>query len=342
LRGRGAVHLALALGLCTMAPAIARADDAGEAANKAAAQALFDEARELTTANKFAEACPKFLESKRLDPSIGTRFYLADCFEHVGKLASAWTYYVEVADAARAAGQKDREKYATQRAEALKPRLVRLAIKVPDAVRGAVAELSIRRDGALVGEAQWGIAIPVDPGPHVIEVTAKDRKPATLKVDASREGDAVEVEVPMPDPLPPPPPPTPVRAVPPPPPPVPPAPPPPPPSQAPRVVGFALAGAGAVVAVGLGSYFGARAISKKSESNGGGNCDAADTCNATGLSLRSEALSAANASTASIVVGGLALAVGVVLVVTAPKAAPKAAPSVALGPGAASLTWRWR
>src|SRR5215475_12694681 len=72
-----------------------------EAEKRAAAQALFEAARKLTAQDKFAEACPKLLESYKLDPAIGTKFYLADCYEHVGKLARAWTYYLEVVEEAR-------------------------------------------------------------------------------------------------------------------------------------------------------------------------------------------------------------------------------------------------
>jgi hypothetical protein len=316
----------------------ARAQEPSEVEKKAAAQALFDEARQLTAGSKYVEACPKLAESLRLDASIGTKFYLADCFEHVGKLASAWTYYLEVADAAKNVGQKDREKFANERAEALKPRLSRLAIKVGDAVRTGVPGLSIRRDGVAVGEAQWGIAIPVDAGRHVVEVTGKDRKPARIEVEAPREGEVLDVAVPVLSPLPPPPPPKlPVAVTPPPPPPAPP----PPPSPAQKIAGFAVGGAGLVVAVGLGAYFGTTAINKKNASNENGSCDASDSCNAMGLALRSQGLSAANGATASVVAGGVALVTGIVLVATAPKARAVAAPSVALGPGSASLRWRW-
>ena len=56
----------------------------------AAAQALFDQGRDLMRQNKHAEACPKLAESNRLDPAIGTLFHLADCYEQSGRVASAW------------------------------------------------------------------------------------------------------------------------------------------------------------------------------------------------------------------------------------------------------------
>jgi hypothetical protein len=112
-----------------------------------------------------------------------------------------------------------------------------------------------------------------------------------------------------------------------------------PPSPAPRIAGFAVGGAG-VVGVVLGAVFGVQALGAKSA---GGHCDSSDTCDAMGLALRSQGLKAANASTASFVLGGLALGTGIVLLATAPRGEPlpAAVPSVAIGPAAASLVWRW-
>jgi len=59
------------------------------AADAPAAQALFDEAKRAMADGRWAEACPKLEESERLDPSIGTAFNLARCYEHVGRIASA-------------------------------------------------------------------------------------------------------------------------------------------------------------------------------------------------------------------------------------------------------------
>jgi hypothetical protein len=77
-------------------------------ADSAAARSLFDEARALLQAGKAAEACPKLEESQRLDPGMGTMFNLAECYERVGKTASAWTMFLQVASRARAASQADR------------------------------------------------------------------------------------------------------------------------------------------------------------------------------------------------------------------------------------------
>jgi hypothetical protein len=332
LIGRPVVcSLAVAVLLVTSAAA---AQEPSEGEKKAAAQALFDEARQLTSAGKYGEACPKFLESKRLDPSMGTKFYLADCFEHVGKLASAWTYYLEAADAARTVGQKDREKFADERAEALKPRLAKLAIKVPDALRG-IAGLSIQRDGTAVGEPQWGSAIPVDLGTHVVAATAPGRKPVEVKVEATAESQVVEVIVPPLDPAAAPPGPTVKAAVGPPPP-----PPPPPASSGRRTAGFVV-GAVGIAGVAVGAGLGVLAIQKKNQSNTGNHCDSADTCDSTGLALRSAGLAAANGSDVGFILGALAIGGGIVLVATAPSGGAAVVPAVTVGPGSASLSWRW-
>ena len=97
--------LALASSLAAARPALAQ----GEGERAAAAQALFDEAMRLMKADQNAAACPKLEESQRLDPGMGTEFRLAECYEKVGKLASAWAKFVSVADSAAVARMSDRE-----------------------------------------------------------------------------------------------------------------------------------------------------------------------------------------------------------------------------------------
>ncbi len=78
----------VSLALCLTAPQAAFAQTAAERA--AAAQVLFDDALKLTNAGRYAEACPKFKSAQDLDPGMATQFRLADCYEHIGKTASAW------------------------------------------------------------------------------------------------------------------------------------------------------------------------------------------------------------------------------------------------------------
>src|SRR5260221_8939712 len=98
--------------------------------DKLTAEALFSDGRKLMTAGKFRQACPKFEASLKLDPGVGTMLNLGDCYEKNQQSASAWAQFREASAAARAAGSREREELARQRAAALEPKLSRLTIIV--------------------------------------------------------------------------------------------------------------------------------------------------------------------------------------------------------------------
>jgi hypothetical protein len=173
----------------TLAPAGALAQSGD---NAAAARALFSEARTLAAAGNYADACPKFEESLRLNRGIGTQFNLADCLERTGRTASAWGHFLEVAAAARAAGQGERETVARERAAALESKLARLVIQVDHDVPG----LEVKRDGVVVGAASYRTATPVDAGKHGVEATAPGRKRWSSEVDVAAGPGTVTVRVP--------------------------------------------------------------------------------------------------------------------------------------------------
>jgi tetratricopeptide (TPR) repeat protein len=161
-----------------------------------AAQAVFDSAQSLMASRRYDEACPKFEEVVRLVPAgVGAKMQLAKCYDEAGRLASAWAAYLVAENAARTAGQADRAKTAAERAAALKPRLSTLVIAVPEALRG-VAGLEIKRDGAVVSQAQWGVAVPVDRGAHAITAAAPKKKPWQGSVDVKSEASATSIPLP--------------------------------------------------------------------------------------------------------------------------------------------------
>lgn len=178
----------LALGLTALAFAHLMGGIApAAAAPRPEAEVLFQEGTALLDAGKPAEACPKLEESQRLDPAPGTQFYLAECYAALGRTASAWLLFSDVADRSRASHKLTEERKARARAEALAPRLSRLTIVVPEPT-ASLRGLEISRDGVTVGKAAWGTPIPVDPGPHVIRATADGRAPweATREVEGPR------------------------------------------------------------------------------------------------------------------------------------------------------------
>lgn len=178
--------VALAANLC------ARDGRAQDAADPAAARVLFAEGRKLAAEGKYPDACPKFEESLRLDRGMGTEFNLADCWDHLNRTASAWGLFLNVAAEAKVSGQSVREDLARSRAAALEPRLSRLIVEVPAPVAG----LELRRDGALVGRASWGVPVPVDPGTHTLEVSAPGHKKWTSTIELSKP-DSLTVQVPQ-------------------------------------------------------------------------------------------------------------------------------------------------
>ncbi|MBV9948073.1 MAG: hypothetical protein JOZ69_14555 [Myxococcales bacterium] len=156
-----------------------RASESSDAESKAAAQVLFEEGRMLVANNQFAAACPKFAESQRLDPGIGTELWLADCYENNGQTASAWVTFKEAA-AAAALVHDQREGIARSRVAALEGRVPRLMIVVPPSL--AETGLEIRRDGVPISHAAWGLDLPVDPGVHTVSASAPGRTPWSTTV----------------------------------------------------------------------------------------------------------------------------------------------------------------
>lgn len=309
------------LGVALVAGALAGTNpvEAQSAGDKAAAEALFDQGKKALKAKNYAEACPKFEESQKLDPGIGTMLFLADCYEKSGRVASAWATFREAAAEAKKAGD-NRERVARKRAERLDAKLSRLVIEVPDGAR--VDGLEVKRDGQLVASALWGTGIPVDPGEHEISASAPGKKPFSTIVKVQGEGVKQSVSVPeledAPEEEPPP-----VVA---PPPPKEEEPPPPPPDGPDPVeesdgsgqatLGYVL-GAVGVIGLGVGTIFGLQASSKDSDADK--ECFQGDPnrCTDKGVKLGDDAQSAATLSTVGFIAGGALLATGLVLVITA-------------------------
>ena len=344
-RVRRSLLAATLLASAAVSTASAPARAQASAQDSAVAQSLYDQGRKLAAQNNYADACPKLEESQRLDPTAVTQFWLADCYEHVGRTASAWSSFLDLAATARRNGgpkAEEREKVAKDRANALSPKLTQLAISVPDAVK--VPGLVIKRDGEAVHSGQWGSPVPVDPGNHTIEASAPGKQTWTKTQDVEGVGQTVTVQVdPLGD--------TPVAIT-------APAPggvqspggrdasgastdyvPPTTARSSPLKTSGLVVGAVGVVGLGVGTAFGVLAISKNSSANDG-HCGAAfggaNNCDQTGLSLRSDAVTFGNASTVSFIAGGVLAAGGAALWLFAPRASVQAGPTV--GNGGAGLT----
>jgi hypothetical protein len=171
--------------------------------------------------------------------------------------------------------------------------------------------LVVTRDGTVVDPGVYGVPVPVDGGEHTIGATAPGKSPMSEKITVAAEADKKTYRL---MPL--------VDA----------------PSQAPAastdaaaptsdsgglstraIAGIVIAGAGVVIA-GVGGYFGATALSKKSDSAPYCGADGQkDDCYGQGVQLRKDAVSDATISTVLFGVGAAAVIGGVVLWITAPS-----------------------
>lgn len=331
MRRRDSIRLsAVAFALAVGVPRPARADNA----NSAAAQALFDQARHMMEQGKFEAACPKLEESQRLDPASGTLINLADCYDHEGKTATAWSTFLEAAAASDRVGNAARERVARARAAELQPKLSKLVIDVAPPSR--ITGLSVTRDGQSVDPPLWGTPIPIDPGTHTIVATAPGHAKWQYLVAVQPGPSRQTVEVPVlkaqPASAPAP---SPTRGG-----------SPPAPGNgrqekggglgAGRTLALVAAGVG-VIGVGVGTVFGLESKSKHDEA--AKHCDGSLCRDQTGVDLKSGARSAGNVSTVAFVVGGVGLAGAAVLWFTAGNGS--AHTEVGLGPSGVSLRGIW-
>jgi hypothetical protein len=335
--GGWAVLSVVVAGVVATAPLGARA--AGRGGDVAAAEALFQKAQALMAEGKHTEACPKLAESQRLDPAVGTLIHLGQCYEKTGQTASAWGAFKAAASAANAAGQGDREKIAAARAAALEPKLSKLTIMVP--ASSETSGLRVERDGVAIDRPSWGLAVPVDPGAHLIQASAAGKKPWTHTAQVPPGGASIPVTVPalesQPESAA-----APVAA-----------------AAGPRndatsvadpgagqrMAGLVVGGLG-LAGIGVGIVFGLQSRSKQSDAKQYCEPSNPNVCERHGVELNDEAKSAATIATVGLAAGGALVIGGVVLYLTAPKAVePKAevrlAPLVGAGSAGVSLAGVW-
>jgi tetratricopeptide (TPR) repeat protein len=304
----------------------------GSAADRAAAEVLFDRALELMKVGDYAGACPQLEESQKLDPAVGTLLYLGDCYEQQGRVASAWASFNAAAAAARSARQPERERIAQQRSDALAPRLPKLIVAVDDNAR--LRGLEVRRDGALVGEGSWGVPIPLDPGQHEVRATAPGRAAWSRRLSVQPTGVTRTVRVPKLEPA----------------------------TQEPatlgapaaaaaddegistpdalRIAGGFVGGAG-LLGLGFGIAYGVRSQSMEDDSEA--FCQPPDyvICTQEGLDLLDESATASTIANGSFIVGGLLAATGLVLIIAAPAAEDSDAETPDADADALDAVTRW-
>lgn len=303
----------VSLALLLVAPAAA-ADDAQ---TQAMGRALFNEGVALFNAGNYADACPKLEASLKAYPGIGTRGKLAECYEKLGKYASAWAAYREVAQLSARSGDPAREQVASERARSLESKLSYLMVTIPAA--SDVPGLVVKRNGREIDRSKLGAAEPLDAGTVVFDVSAPDRKSVTMPVVLT-PGQTAHFDVPLLEPT--------VAA------------PPPAPEPAPerpreegaawqKPTGLVLGGVG-IAGLAIGGALGLSAKSAYDSAFDDGRCDpTTKQCDASGQETIDGARSRAAISTVLFVAGAAFAVGGAVLFFTAPSSDSKRALRIA-------------
>jgi hypothetical protein len=305
-----ALSIACAIGSAE-ATAFARDPQPNDGSNRAAAEALFKQGKELMGKRRYSEACEKLDASNQLDAGIGTLLYLGDCYEKSGKLASAWAAFEEAASLANGRGEIERAKVATDRAAALEPRLPQIVLTV----EGSEPGLEIRRNSELVAKALWGTPLPTDAGEYEISARAPDHESWSKTIKVTEAHEPLSVVVPKlkrsvttsSEPAPPVPA---AQTI--------PDTQPEKPGSSQRTVGLVVGGVGVLALIADG-IFTILAASKNSASKD--NCSKADEniCNPDGVAQREDASSFATIASITGAAGGIVLASGAVIYFTAPS-----------------------
>jgi hypothetical protein len=268
---------------------------------------------------------------------------LAVCHEREGRTASAWAEFREAGAMAERDQRADRVELAAEHARALEGKLSRLSIVV--AREADAPDVAVALDGHALARAAWGTQIPVDPGTHVVAATARGKRPWSTQITVRPEQrletitlprwqDEPAAAQPSPGPTRPtnananasgepsrPTPDAPAAA-----------------SRAPLVI----AGAVALGGIGVGSYFGAVALSRHAHVN---NACTNATCLQAAIGANDASKSVADASTVAFAVGLVGVAATAYLWfsrdpgASAPRMA--IAPSVGPGRGTFDVTGRF-
>jgi len=301
----------------SLAPAAAHAEEEIDAATLAQARSLGKQGLELFDAQKYAEALDYFQRARQLydAPTLGV--HEAKCLEHLGRFVEASERYLsvlrmepggEASDAFKAAVAE-----AAENREKLLPRIPNLTIVTlgPGGVAMASSELEEKGVRILIDDVDQAMALinvkrPIDPGDHRIVALQGSEQLAVASVSLPESGtDSVDLVLPAleaaPRPLEPG---APVSDG----------------GNAQVVAGFVALGVG-VAGLGVGGIAGGIALGKRSDlDDANGGCP--DNQCAGGPDVEDDVSSyntMRTVSTVGFVVGGVGIAGGLLLLLTAPS-----------------------
>jgi hypothetical protein len=166
--------------LVALAPGVV-ADDA-QAQDQAAlakARQQFQQAIAAQAAGNWAGALSLLREvaAVRMTPQV--RYNIALSEENLGQLVAALGNYELAATSAKETNATDVERVVAARLEPLRARIPKLVVERTESAR--LATISV--DGVQLGSSMIGKELPLDPGAHVVEATARGHKPFSETFD---------------------------------------------------------------------------------------------------------------------------------------------------------------
>ncbi len=202
---------ALVLALCA-STGLARADEpaggaaaADDGAPPPQPQGTLGTARSEMEAGQYATACPAFKRAYQEDPRASTIFYLAECYEKWGRIATAVAHYDDYLAAydkispTEQREERDREELASARQQALLKKVPTVVLRLP---LDAPASTKVSRksmDGGPSIALAIGVPLPIDPGEHILTTEIPGRSAAftRLQIKAGEKQREVKVEMPQ-------------------------------------------------------------------------------------------------------------------------------------------------
>jgi len=301
------------------------------------AQEKFQQGLDQMRARNFEQACALLEQSLALNKDITTQFRLGECYEMIGRTASAWRQFDEVAQLAELAELRAKRRLAAEKATAIATKLMKVRLDLAVEAQRIVG-LTVTLDGEPYPESRWGFPFRLDPGSHRFAASAPGYRdwqqefritqegktkvitlPALQPAEPGSEQAEPEEESEEPD------------------------------APAPEgegsllgPVGLGIAGAG-VVALVIGVGVGVAGKSRFDDAVASSSCDEArGVCNQDGLDEQDSALLMGDVATALVIVGGVATMTGLVLGIVAltgsgDEPADTATLSLSVKPGALSL-----
>jgi hypothetical protein len=162
--------------------------------SEAFAESLYQDGKRYLQAEDYGHACPKLAQSYKIDPAGGTALLLAICYEQQGKLASAWARYNDALALAKRDAREDRQRRAQEGLETVEPKLSYIRLTLDPSGSG-MAGLTLSIDGTEL-PAISDTRLPIDPGLHQLIIKAPNHEDWKTEIDVGGPAEVKDVWVP--------------------------------------------------------------------------------------------------------------------------------------------------